>query len=124
MNNKGFTLIEILVVIAILSVIGVLVTVNLMDSVDSTKQKNCDAFVKEVEDAACVYAGLSDKSVVCNREHCEPLTLDFLISEGLIQSEIDSCTNKEIDGTKTVSVSWDEFGEKHCKYNGVREYER
>ncbi len=124
MNNKGFTLIEILAVLAVLGVIGVIVTISLTNTLNTTNQESCNQFIQEVEDAACVYAGLSNKSIVCNRQNCNPIPLSVLVSEGFIKSEIDKCTNEEINLDATVSVSWDESGLKTCHYNGEREYER
>ncbi len=124
MNNKGFTLIELLIVIAILGTLGVIITVNLTKTMESSKQKTCDTFVKEVEDAACVYVGLENKEVICNRSNCAPIKLKYLEKEGLLKSESDACTGGDINLEETVTVTWDSDGEKKCEYNGVRKYER
>lgn len=124
MKNKGFTLIELLVVVAIMGLIGVVVTISLTSTLNETNQKRCDEFVKEVEDAACVYAGLIDKPTICTRGNCNPIKLQILVEEGLIESEKDACTNKDINLNETVSVLWDETGEKKCEYDGVKVYER
>lgn len=116
MNNRGFTLIEILVVVAILGMLGTVVTISLSNTLKNTKQNECNAFMEEVEDAACVYSGLSEKLIICNRNNCPPISLDVLVSEGMIKSEKDACTGENINLKKTVIVSWDEFGEKHCTY--------
>ena len=122
MNNKGFTLIEIIAVITILALLGVIITINLSDTLKQTKQKKCEEFVKLIEDSACTYAGLSSKKVACNRSSCSPIKLKLLIEEGFIDEETDPCTEKKIDTKKTVTVTWNEDGEKICTYNGVREY--
>ena len=124
MKNRGFTLIELLAVIAILGVVGVIVTISFTVGLESTNQKGCDDFVEEVEDAACVYVGLSSKKIECSKEHCDPVSLQLLKEEGLIKSVNDACTGKEIDESQTVSVKWDTNNEKHCEYNGVKKYER
>lgn len=124
MNSKGFTLIEILVVVVILGMLGVVVTMSLTKMLNNTRQNDCERFVLEIEDAACVYAGLKNKKIACNRNNCSPIPLEILVSEGLVNFEKDACTGNDIDLRKTVSVSWDENGEKSCHYNGVREYER
>lgn len=121
-RKKGFTLIELLLVIAILGVVSVIATISLTETLNDTKQKKCDEFVQEVEDAACVYSGLSNKEIVCTRTNCPPISLDILVKEGKITSETDACTGKDIDLSETVTVSWNEDGEKHCEYNGVKEY--
>lgn len=121
-RKKGFTLIELLLVIAIMGVIGVIATISLTSTLKNTNQRKCDDFVMEVEDAACVYSSLSNKEIVCTRTNCPPISLEVLVREGQITSEVDACTGKDIDLTKTVTVSWDDNGEKTCTYNGVKEY--
>lgn len=123
-RKKGFTLIELLLVIAIMGAIGVIATVSLTHTLQNTNQRKCDDFVKEVEDAACVYSGLSNKEIICTRTNCPPISLSILVSEGQITSETDACTGKDIDLTKTVTVTWDDDGEKKCTYNGVKKYAR
>ena len=124
MKNRGFTLIELLVVIAILATISVIVTVSLSKTFTDTNQKQCDEFVEKIETAACVYTSLSNKKVICERNDCEPIKLRLLVTEGYINEEIDSCTNGAIDLDETISIFWDESGEKICEYNGVKTYER
>ena len=125
MNNKGFTIIELLAVVSIISVLGIIITISFTKSLGNANQKQCDQFVKEVEDAACVYAGLSkqDPDHYCNRNlgSCD-LSVQFLLENGYINSEVDSCTGTDIDTTKSVHVSWDSNGNKTCVYNGVKTY--
>lgn len=123
MKNKGFTLIELLIVVALLGTLAIIITVNMTASFQKTKQEECSKFVKDIEDLACVYASLSNKEVPCERGIGCTLTLDLLVREGL-NYEKDVCTNGDLDLTNTVSVSYDASGEKICRYNGVRTYER
>ena len=124
MENKGFTLIELLAVIFFVALIGTIVTVNFTGSLHSANQKQCDEFVKEIEDAACVYASLSINKGVCNRDKCDPITLNELVNQGLVEIEKDACTGNDMDLTETVKVSWNEEGEKKCEYNGEKIYAR
>jgi len=121
-RKKGFTLVEMLLVVAIMGALGIIITISLIHTLKSTNQKKCDDFVKEVEDAACVYSGLSNKEIVCTRTNCAPIKLDVLVREGKVVSEIDACTNKEIDLEETVTVTWNSDGEKICTYNGDKTY--
>ncbi len=112
MNNKGFTLIEILVVIALVAALGVLVTINISSMLNSEDNDKCHNFVKEVEEAACVYVGLNQSKCLGG---CT-ITLGDLISDGFIGTEINSCTNKEIDKNEEVKVTISGDGEKKCTY--------
>jgi len=123
-KKNGFTLIEVLLVVAVMSVIGVIITVNLTSTLNNTHQEDCDNFVNEVEDAACVYVGLYNKEIQCTRSSCDPIKLSLLVREGLIESETDACTGNQINENETVTVSWDATGEKKCTYNGVKVYEK
>lgn len=123
MKNKGFTLIEILVVIAILGAIGTVITISLNSTLHNANQKRCDEFVRKIEDAACAYTSMSKKSVVCNRNNCAPIKLSTLISEGFIEDEVDVCTGNSINTNQTVTITWPN-NEKTCTYNGVKTYER
>lgn len=128
MKNKGFTLIELLLVIAILAILGIVITISFNSSLNEQHQKDCDAFVAELEDAACVYAGLIKKDVACDRSSCPPLSVQTLVSSGLVNSEIDACTGNSVESltgnNDTVTVIWNDNGEKVCTYNGVKVYER
>ena len=123
MKNKGFTLIEILVVIAILGVAGTVITISLNTTLHNANQKRCDEFVRKIEDAACAYTSMSKKTVVCNRNNCAPIKLSTLISEGFIEEETDVCTGNAIDANQTVTITWPN-NEKICTYNGEKTYER
>ena len=124
MNNKGFTLIELLAIITIIALLGTVATISLTKTHQNINQDSCNEFVKEIEEAACVYVSKYDKEIVCNNNNCEPIKVEYLINEGLIQSEKDTCTGKEIDKNATVSITWDDDGEKSCRYNGERTYAR
>lgn len=124
MKNKGFTLIEIIVVIGILGVISFIITISLTGTLNSTKKDECDNFVKEIEEAACAYASLNSKKIICDNNKCEDIPLSLLVEEGLIISETDKCTQKNLDLEATVSVEWNSKGDKICTYNGDKDYER
>ena len=115
---------ELLAVIAIIGLLGTVATISLTKTHQNINQDSCNEFVKEIEDAACVYVNKYDKEIVCDHNSCEPVKVEYLINEGLIQSEIDTCTGKEIDKNATVSITWNEEGEKNCHYNGERVYAR
>lgn len=122
--RNGFTFIELLTVIALIAVVGTIVSINLVSSFNETKERACTNFVKEIEDAACVYIGLANKKITCTRSSCPDFSINYLVEAGLINSEKNMCNNEDLNLNDTVSVSWSIEGEKKCIYNGVKEYER
>lgn len=123
-NKKGFTLIELLIVIAILGLLGIIVTINLNKTLNQANQKRCNAFVEELEDAACTYVELKDQEVLCNRENgCDSIKVGVLLRAGLITSEKNACTGEDINEEDTVSITWNN-NEKNCHYEGARVYAR
>ena len=49
MNKKGFTLVELILVITLMAIISVLVIPNIMDSLDSSKEEKYKSMVKLVQ---------------------------------------------------------------------------
>lgn len=55
MFKKGFTLLEMIVVVMIMSVLFLLTIPNVTSVISSTKNKSCDILVKEVDSARVQY---------------------------------------------------------------------
>ena len=56
MKKNGFTLIEILLVIVLLAAISVTVGVSMNGMFNKEEDKKYNAYISQIEDAACVYA--------------------------------------------------------------------
>lgn len=54
-NNKGFTLIEMLIVIFIIAILLVLIIPNITKNLDSAKDKSSEAYVKTVQSQVTAY---------------------------------------------------------------------
>ena len=131
MNNKGFTLIEILVVIAILATLGTIVTISFSKTLRETEDKRCNEFKREIASATCAYIGIKrpnsentipDLNVLCSNSNNCSVKLQYVIEEGLVKSEKNPCDNNgniEENYDDTISVTWDSDGEKTCSYDGV-----
>lgn len=134
MNRKGFTLIEIIAVIAILATISIVVTVNMTKTMKKYTENDCENFKEEVEEAACTYADIKFddnndgiKEPFCDRSKnsftaSNPciITIEQLYSYGLINDEVNKCNGKKIkeDTTHNIKVYWTSDGTKICKYEG------
>ena len=112
MNKNGFTLIEIIAVVAIIGLLGTVVTVSLINTYKNTSDEKCNDFIKEIEDAACVYTSTHD---ICEDDECQ-VSLQELNDNGLLTQEVDACNNAEINLSDIVKVSWDDNGNKKCSY--------
>lgn len=114
MKKNGFTLIELIVTIALLGMVGVVISVNLTNM---TKKQNSDKeaeFKKIVEDAACAYVGLS--YVMCDETSGCDISGETLITKGLVDEKINGYSVNEVK----VEVKFDN-GKKICTMEGLDE---
>lgn len=110
MNKKGFTLIEILVVIVLVSAISVTIGVNMSGMLERQTQKEINEYKETLEKAACVYAEIN------NITYSSEVTVETLINEGLVKKDLKKPNTKdsvEIDKDKIVEIKW-ENNEKIC----------
>lgn len=84
LNKKGFTLLEMVVVVMIIAVLFLLTIPNVSKVMDSVDNSACDALTRVV-DAAVVQYKLTYGQY--------PSSITDLVSSGLISSEQTSCSN-------------------------------
>lgn len=96
LNKKGFTLVELLVVIVILVVIMSIAIPSITSSLERSKQKEYDAKVKLIVSAGEFYADKHKNSF----NPSVGVSVDTLIEEGLLTEEEakDPTTNNKING--------------------------
>lgn len=107
MKNKGFTLIEMIVTIALLALVGVVVTTNVLKLINNQKDEKKEEVKLLIEEAACTYAILEDVTSV---------TGETLISEGFIDEVINGY---EVSDYRVIIYYVN--GEKICELQGVIE---
>ena len=107
MNKKGFTMVELLVVIALIAIMAVLLTINMTGVLSEQRGTSFKTLKGQMESAACAYIDLR------NQYKHNPMggtvTLNTLITSGLIDGEvIDPRNNKtlEEEGNITVTIKW------------------
>lgn len=83
-NEKGFTLIEMMIVLLVISVLLIVTIPNITKHNSTINEKGCDAFVKMVE--AQVQAYQIEHGVT-------PTSMGDLRNKGYLSPEQDSCPN-------------------------------
>ncbi|WP_339228112.1 competence type IV pilus major pilin ComGC [Oceanobacillus sp. FSL K6-2867] len=84
-NNRGFTLIEMLIVLLIISVLIILIVPNLGDRSNEVHSKGCEALVTIVQGQVDVYY---------MENNSYPNSLDALVSDYLTEDQL-TCPNGE-----------------------------
>lgn len=84
MNKNGFTLLEMIIVIMVLSVLFLLTVPNIQKVAGIIENKGCDALVKVVDSAVLEYK-LETGSY--------PTSVSQLIAEGFLREGQDDCSN-------------------------------
>ena len=120
MNKKGYTLIEIIAVIVIIALITTIVILNFDTSIGKTNTKKEEAFVTDLEKAACVYIDLKENAIyksTCFSSNTCSVTVGQLITSGMLSADLtDPTTNEAVNQQLTVSVTWDSEGTKTCTF--------
>ena len=112
MNKKGFTLIELILVITLMAIISVLVIPNIMDSLSSSKDEKYKSMVKLVQknmkyynekNEVDLWDGSTDKIIV---------DLDDIKGSGS-ELNLDDCS---VDDEHPMTITRVEVGEEEINY--------
>ena len=111
MNRKGFTLIEVLLVIAILAIIMILLVPNIFVLVEKNEQNSCNTIVKNIESAAKIYVSENKYDLGFTCGGTKNITFQTLVDSGDLVLDstgkiINPITNKEILLNNIVEVTY------------------
>ncbi len=122
MKKNGFTLVEIIVTLGIMALIGVVIAGNFSGLFSEQEDKDYEAFVKQIEDSACMYvetAFTANEKSNCRKNTCT-ITVDKLVGRGYLDEElVDPSTGDKVMENQSkykVTVSWPN-NVKTCKMN-------
>lgn len=79
MRNKGFTLVELMVVVAIIIILAAILVPRYLDVTDSAKAAKCQANQRTVEGAAAVFMARHDGTM--------PTSVGDLVTDGELDGE-------------------------------------
>ena len=113
MNNKGFTLLEIILVVAILGVITLIAVPSVSSILNRNKNDQYDNLKKSIISAAKMHVSDNryDLGIVCNTTN-EKLTLTITLEElvdagDLTEPIVDPRDNSEIPLDNVVDITYD-----------------
>ena len=85
-NKNGFTLVELILCIAIIAALGIIIGLNSNKLVNSSKINSYEQLYNEIFDAALVYSRLSDIEEDCSNS-CN-IRLNKLVEKGLLDKNV------------------------------------
>ena len=114
-NRKGFTIIELLVTIALIASVSVAIGVNVIKMQERQKEKEIQDFKEKLERTACTYAdvmGIDAESGIDSISTCN------LIKDGYLKKINIPGTDYKLGDQRNlnISISWNN-NEKICTYD-------
>ena len=115
--KKGFTLMELLITIALLGIIGTVIVSNMGRTMETEQRKQIELFKNRLEKSACVYADVND-GMVRGRGY---VLASELITQGLIKEEelYNPETQTRIATDKQIKVTFNTDGTKECCFDST-----
>ena len=116
MNNKGYTLIELIVTLTLMILVGLVITANMTGMFSKEEDKSIENFKQELEGATCALIESIDYRKRC-RSGCI-ISINELITSGYVDQDMkDPRTGVKVkDGNYSVSVVWNN-NVKSCVLN-------
>ena len=105
-NNKGFTLVELIAVIVIIAIIAAITTPRVIESFNQGKESSYDIMINNIVTSSkayyeeCQFGGLTHNGTSCSNEGTINLTLNDLVNTGFLTGTNETAE----DGTVTKVI--------------------
>ena len=109
MNRKGFTLIEVIMVIAIIAILSIILAPNVMVLINKNNERSCEKMIDNIKSATKMYVNQNkyELGFDCSGTPKE-ITLKTLVDAGYLGGELVNPINKEeISLESKVLVTYD-----------------
>lgn len=107
MNNKGFTLIETLMVIVLIGIISLILVPNVVSMINKNKTKSCENLKNNIISAAKIYVNENKYDLNFTCDNKVDITIATLKENGKISDDIkDPKTNIAISDEEKVEVTF------------------
>jgi len=105
-NNKGFTLIEMIIVVAILAILVIILIPNILGLINKNKEQSCNNIVESIEKAASIYVSDNKYELGINcTNNTKEIELKTLIDNKLVSSPIiNPMTDEDISDDPNIYV--------------------
>ena len=118
-GKKGFTLVELLIAIGLLSLFAITIGVSLNRTFKKQKEQDYNNFIKKVVSASNLY--VSNEGTIINKLSSNKgylnITINDLIKKGLLsENTINPKTNDKINKNDNVKISYDSNGTIKVEY--------
>lgn len=112
MDNKGFTLVELIVTLVLMTLVGLVIAANMTGMFSKEEDNSINSFKKKLEDAACVLVESNDY------RGQDKISVSELIENGLVDKDMkDPRTGEKVNKDSSVSVSYNSDNVKSCVFN-------
>lgn len=107
MNRRGFTLIEVILVIVIMLMLSIILVPNVLSLYNKNNVESCMALRRNIIDATKLYVADNRLTLGFSCDNTINITLDTLVNYGKLSTPITNpVTHKEIALTNYVTVSY------------------